>query len=100
MTAYADDFSAGSSIKNLKHWWEVLCKLGPKFGYFPEAKKCWLIVKPDAYDNAKSTFKDTNIKITIEGKRHLGAVVGSSTFKKSICNGKDRSMVQRANTIE
>ena len=52
MTAYADDFSAGGSIINLKHWWDTLCKLGPKFGYFPEASKCWLIIKPDAAEKA------------------------------------------------
>ena len=88
MCAYADDFSAGGSIKNLKHWWDTLNELGPKFGYFPEASKCWLIVKPDAYDIAKSTFANTSIKITIEGKRHLGAIVGSTKYKELYVNEK------------
>jgi len=46
-SAFADDFSAAGTIKSLLEWWEELCKLGPKFGYFPEPNKCWLIVKPD-----------------------------------------------------
>ena len=37
--AYADDFSAVGSISSLKYWWNILCELGPKFGYFPESAK-------------------------------------------------------------
>jgi hypothetical protein len=88
MVAFADDFSAGGSIDNLKQYWKVLCELGPKFGYFPEAKKSWLIVKPNLYIKAKSAFKDTNIQITIEGKRHLGAIVGSPQFKEQYVSEK------------
>ena len=36
MVAYADDFTAGGTVKDLKYWLEKLCKLGPKFGYHPE----------------------------------------------------------------
>ena len=83
MAAYADDFSAGGSIENLKHWWKVLCQLGPKFGYFPEASKCWLIVKPEAYNTALTAFQSTDIKITVDGKKHLGAMLGSTKYKES-----------------
>ena len=81
MTAYADDFSAGGSIINLKHWWDTLCKLGPKFGYFPEASKCWLIIKPEAAEKAHTIFKDTEIQITKRGKRHLGAIIGTDGYR-------------------
>ena len=30
----------------------------------------------------RSVFKDTNIKITAEGQRHLGKVTGSEIFKQ------------------
>ena len=46
MSAFADELSAGESLSNIKKWWKALCNLGPKFGYNPEASKCWLIVKP------------------------------------------------------
>ena len=39
MEGYADDFSTAASISSLKHWWDTLCELGPKFGYFPEPTK-------------------------------------------------------------
>ena len=83
MEAYADDFSSGGSIINIKHWWLMLFDIGPKFGYFPEPSKCWLIVKPEFYQKAVEIFSDTEVNITTEGKRHLGAVVGSESYKQT-----------------
>ena len=81
IAAYADDLTSAGTIMRLRNWWETLCRLGPKFGYFPEGSKSWLIVKGKGVQKAQSVFKDTNIKITTEGQRHLGAVIGSETFK-------------------
>ena len=39
MVAYADDFTAGDTAKDLKYWWETLFELGEKFGYYPEESK-------------------------------------------------------------
>ena len=36
---YADNFTAGGSVRDLIYWWETLCKLDLKFGYYPEASK-------------------------------------------------------------
>jgi len=38
--------------------------------------------------HAESTFKDANIKITVNGKRHLGAVIGTEEFKVEYLNEK------------
>ena len=78
--AYADDLTAAGTIMRLRNWWETLCRRGPKFGYFPEGNKSWLIVKEKEVQKAQSIFKDTNIKITTEGQRHLGPVIRSETF--------------------
>ena len=51
--AYADDVTAAGKIIQLKNWWKMLCLLGPKFGYYPEASKSWLIVK-NKLNNAHS----------------------------------------------
>ena len=80
--AYADDLTATGTIMHLRNWWETLCRLGPTFGYFPEGSKSWLIVKEKEVQKAQSVFKDTNINVTTEGQRHLGAVIGSKTFKQ------------------
>ena len=80
--AYADDITAAGKIIQLKHWWDTLCELGPKFGYYPEARKSWLtIIKEHTREHANVTFKDTNIQISSEGQRHLGAVIGSIKYK-------------------
>ena len=81
MVAFADDLSAGGSLSNIKKWWKALCNLGPKFGYDPEASKCWLIVKPQLVNEAEKLFKNSKINITINEKRHLGAVIGSQEYK-------------------
>ena len=64
-SAFADHFSAAGTVKNILHWWEILCQLGPKFGYFPEPSKCWLIVKSHSYDKSNlniSKDRGENIK--------------------------------------
>ena len=58
----------------------MLSTLGPEFGYYPNDKKCWIIVKPDKEECAKEVFKETDIKITVEGKKYLGAAIGSREY--------------------
>ena len=72
MVAYADDFTARGTIKDLKYWSEPLCELGPKLGYYPEVSKTWLIFKNDIYDIANTTFKSTKINVTSNRNRTLG----------------------------
>ena len=88
IVAYADDVTAGGALKDLKALWSTLCDLGPKFGYFPEASKSWLIVKKDKIEEATKLFKSCQIKITSDGKKHLGAVIGSISYKKQYVNNK------------
>ena len=80
--AYADAISCVGKRRNILTWWNKLNTFGPNVGYFPKANKSWLIVKSEKYETAKGIFKDTNLNITNEGKRHLGAVVGTEEFRK------------------
>ena len=75
--AYADVISCVEKLRNILAWWSKLNTFGQKIGYFPKANKSWLIVKPGKYEAAKSIFKDTSFDITNDGKRHIGAVVGT-----------------------
>ena len=77
MVAYADDFTAGGTIKDLKYWSEPLCEVGPKLGYYPEVSKTWLIFKNDIYHIANTTFKSTKINVTSNRKRNIGSVIVS-----------------------
>ena len=77
---FADDASGAGSTTEIKRWWDTLSTLGPEYGYFPNDKKCWIIAKPDKLECVKEVFKETNINITSEGNKHLGAAIGSREY--------------------
>ena len=35
-TTFADNLTAAGQIDQLKKWLDELCRIGPKFGYYPE----------------------------------------------------------------
>ena len=78
---FADDSTAGIKLPKLKQWWERIKEEGPKYGYFPKPSKCYLILKnEDILEVAKEMFSD--VKITCDGHRHIGAALGSEAFEK------------------
>ena len=77
---FADDATGSGSLKDVKKWWDELSESGPPIGYFPNAKKCWLIIKPEREQAAREVFRDTAINVTTEGHKHLGAALGSRSF--------------------
>ena len=86
---YADDSSSAGKLREIRRWWDVLNEWGPKYGYFPKASKTILIVKnPDDEQMAKELFEGTNIKITLSGERHLGAVIGREEFRDEYIRNK------------
>ena len=54
--------------------------VGLNYGYFPNADKTWLIVKPDQLHEAERMSADTTIQIIATGSRHLVAAIGCRTF--------------------
>ena len=82
-TAYADDISGVGKLKELRKWWDNVTEHGPMLGYHPEPSKSWLIVKPEYLKLAEKIFGDTGIQITMEGRKHLGAAIGTEQFKNS-----------------
>ena len=85
---FADDATAGGSLTHLKAWWDHIVQVGPEYGYFPNATKIWLIVKEELVDEAKALFQGSGVAITIKGKRHLGASIGTRTFVESYVQEK------------
>ena len=55
-------------------------QVGSPLGYYPNPKKCWLVVKPEKEGRAKEMFAGTGINITTEGRKHLGAALGSRSY--------------------
>ena len=77
---FADDASAGGTLHGLREWWSRLQDLGPLYSYYPNAAKTWLIVKPPFLSGAQQIFDGTGVQVTVEGKRHLGAALGSHSL--------------------
>ena len=76
---YADDAQAAGSLKTLRTWWDLLVLRGPGYGYFVNASKTILVCKPEKKDEASQIFHGNGIKFA-DGARHLGGVIGASSF--------------------
>ncbi len=61
---------------------------GPNLGYYPKAEKCWLVTKPVKEEIARTIFEGTEINISTQGQKHLGAALGSRTHLEEYVNGK------------
>ena len=85
---YADDASGAGTCEDLRKWWDSLQVHGAGYGYYPNASKTHLVVKTEHAVRARELFADTDINITTEGKRHLGAVVGSRSYTEEYVAGK------------
>ena len=90
----ADDAASASKIEELHKWYLCLEQVGLQHGYYVNRPKSWLIVKsPEVADKAKAIFGDI-VNITIEGKRHLGAIIGSENYKKEYCEEKVNTWIK------
>ena len=85
---YADDSSAGGTIKSLRGWWDKLQKLGPDYGYITNPQKSLLVVKEHCLAEAEAAFEGTGIQVSSEGGRYLGSAVGGGAFKQALVDKK------------
>ena len=85
---FADDATAGGKLADIREWWDQLVKVGPDYGYFPNASKTCLIVKEGLEDQATSAFDGTQVSITSEGKKYLGSALGTETFTEEYVRQK------------
>ena len=67
-TWYADDVSAVGQVEHVREWWDKLSSTGPKFGYFANASKKWLVTKKAHFGKATAEFADTSMKVTCKGR--------------------------------
>ena len=78
----ADDASAAGKLEALLKWYENLKLIGSKLGYYVNQTKCWLIVKSREIEEKARRIFGKSVNYTTEGKRHLGACIGSENYKK------------------
>ena len=96
---FADDATGSGSFEDLKKWWDELLDSGPALGYFPNAKKCWLITKPEREEAAKEVFGETMINITTEGQKHQGAALGSRSYLEEYVGEKVEHWVNQVTNL-
>jgi hypothetical protein len=65
----------------------------------PKRFKTHLVVKPEHEETARQLFTDTDVNISIEGKRHLGAALGSRTFTEEYVTNKVQGWTQGDHTL-
>ena len=92
---YADDASGSGSLEVIKQWWDELTEAGPNLGYYPNAKKCWLITKPEKVEGARAIFEGTAINISTQGQSHLGAALGSREYLEEYVGSKVEDWVSQ-----
>ena len=85
---YADDASASSCLRDLRARWDKLVSVGTAYVYHANATKTWLITKQLHHQSAMSAFSGTHVNITVEGKPHLGAPLGSQEYTDLFVKGK------------
>ena len=95
----ADDASAAGNLGDLYDWFKKLEDIGKGYGYLVNGQKSWLIVKNEqSAERARILFGET-VNVTTEGKRHLGAVLGSLAYKESYCNGMVDSWIDQLKVL-
>ena len=55
---------------------KLLIQEGPKYGYYPEPDKSYIVVVPNFVEHAKQLFSSYGVTV-VEGNRVLGGFVGS-----------------------
>ena len=71
---YADDASAGGSLRDICDWFSLLCSRGPAFGYFPEPSKSF-VVGEHCRSEAEALFQGLGVHV-VTGHRYLGGFIG------------------------
>ena len=88
MSWFADDANVVGSLSKLLSWWQHLSSTGPGYGYFTNAARTVLIVKPGHLFTAKVIFANSSIQITAHGQWRLDAALGTREFAEEYVTAK------------
>lgn len=81
---FADDDATAGKVLQLRQYWDDIESEGPKFGYFPNASKTVLLVKPEHLTRAQEAFANCGIAIRTDGCKYLGGAVGSAQYCQQV----------------
>jgi hypothetical protein len=95
---YADDSSCIATFDFLTEWLKLLISEGPKYGYFPEPEKSYLVVHPDFVEIAKEKFIDFKVNV-VTSHRFLGGFIGHDDDVNNWLNKKVDMWVKCVNKL-
>ena len=73
--------------------------IGPRYGYYANAKKTILVVKAAHIEKANQLFGDTDVQIAESGARHLGAAIGDQNFVRQYVEQKLQKWCSELKTL-
>ena len=85
---YVDDACTAGEVTRLCKWWHQISTRGPRFRYFNNATKTWIVTKQNCFSKAAAAFVDTGVKVTSEGRPYLGAPLGTDEFIHTFVESK------------
>ena len=94
---YADDATGADALEEFRKWWDQLVEDGPLLGYYPNAKKCWLVVKPEKERAAQDVFAGT--KTNTEGQKHLAAALGLREYLENYIGSQVAKWVDEVTSL-
>ena len=95
---YADDASACADFKSLRDWFEKLKMNGPKYGYYPEPSKSFLVVEENWASEAKRIFDGSGINV-VYSHRLLGGVIGCDEGKLKFVDDQVLNWISELNCL-
>ena len=95
----ADDSQVVGKIETIRKWWDTILVSGPKYGYFPNPSKSYLVVKSQHMDKATRIFKGTGVMIQSYAQRDLGAVIGNLSAVREKLREKVKEWVNQVEAL-
>ena len=86
-------------VPHTKNWWDQICLLGPKYGYYLNSSKTKLLVESQVVDLARAMFEGSGIKVHSEGEEYLGGEISSSTFIEKFLKRKVETWTNKLSTL-
>ena len=84
---YTDDAAACCDLCSVRKWFNKLLELGPKFEYYPNPEKCYLVVDNSFVDAAKLYFDDLGVQV-VNHHHYLGGFIGNVSAKNAFVKAK------------
>ena len=95
---YADDGAGVGKLHNVRKWWSELVKIGSGYGYYPNAHKTVLVVKPGLLQHATDLFNGAGV-VSKLGQRYLGSYIGHADGKTQFLHDKNVEFIGIVNKL-